>query len=74
MEEGMVLATLPSTRSLEHTLYKVADAVHAKGSHMYLQLWALGLAASVEQLKKEDPFFEYFSAGDAPLSKTPQQQ
>ena len=74
MEEGMVLAILPSTRNLEHTLYKVVDAVHAKGSYMYLQLWALGRAASVEQLRKEDPSFEYVSAGDVPLPRTPQEE
>jgi NADPH2 dehydrogenase len=38
---------------------------------MYLQLWALGRAASVEQLKREDPSFEYVSAGDVPLPKDP---
>ncbi|KAF8499692.1 NADH:flavin oxidoreductase/NADH oxidase [Russula emetica] len=48
---------------------KVTDAVHAKGSYMYLQLWAVGRAASVEQLKGEDPSFEYVSAGDVPLPR-----
>jgi NADPH2 dehydrogenase len=38
---------------------------------MYLQLWALGRAASVEQLKREDPSFEYVSAGDVPLPGEP---
>ena len=38
---------------------------------MYLQLWALGRAASVEQLKSEDPSFEYVSAGDVPLPREP---
>jgi NADPH2 dehydrogenase len=52
-------------------MWKVTDAVHAKGSYMYLQLWALGRAASVEQLKKEDPSFEYVSAGDVPLPRDP---
>jgi NADPH2 dehydrogenase len=41
---------------------------------MYLQLWALGRAASIEHLKKEDPSFEYVSAGDVPLPGTPQQE
>jgi len=50
---------------------KVTDAVHAKGSYMYLQLWAIGRAASVKQLKSEDPSFEYVSAGDVPLPKEP---
>jgi NADPH2 dehydrogenase len=53
---------------------KVTDAVHAKGSFMYLQLWALGRAANIEQLKREDPSFEYVSSGDVPLPRTPQQQ
>jgi NADPH2 dehydrogenase len=51
---------------------KVTDAVHAKGSYMYLQLWALGRAADVELLKKEDPSLEYVGAGDVPLPRTPQ--
>ena len=40
---------------------------------MYLQLWAVGGAASLEELKKEDPSFEYVSAGDIPLPRTAQQ-
>jgi hypothetical protein len=53
---------------------KVTDAVHAKGSFMYSQLWALGRAASAEQLKREDPSFDYVGAGDVPLPRKPQQQ
>ena len=34
---------------------------------MYLQLWALGRAASPELLRREDPYFEYISAGSVPL-------
>jgi NADPH2 dehydrogenase len=41
---------------------------------MYSQLWALGRAASIEQLKRENPSFEYVSAGDVPLPRKPQQQ
>ena len=41
---------------------------------MYSQLWALGRTASVEQLKQEDPSFEYVSAGDVPLPRTAQQE
>ena len=37
---------------------------------MYMQLWALGRAASVELLKREDPSFEYVSASDVPLPTT----
>lgn len=32
---------------------KVADAVHKKGSFIYMQLWALGRASDPTQLKKE---------------------
>ncbi|KAI0000408.1 NADH:flavin oxidoreductase/NADH oxidase [Russula vinacea] len=53
---------------------KVTDAVHAEGSYMYLQIWALGRAASVEKLKKEDPSFDYVSAGDVPVPRKPEQE
>jgi NADPH2 dehydrogenase len=69
----LLLATLASPRSFEHFLYKVTETVHAKGSFMYLQLWAVGGAASVKELKKEDPSFDYVSAGDVPLPRTAQQ-
>ncbi|KAI9448666.1 NADH:flavin oxidoreductase/NADH oxidase [Russula earlei] len=45
---------------------RVTDAVHAKGSFMFLQLWALGRAASPDQLKREDPSFEWVGAGTVP--------
>ncbi|KAJ7678896.1 NADH:flavin oxidoreductase/NADH oxidase [Mycena polygramma] len=34
----------------------ITDAVHAKGSFVYLQLWALGRTAYVEHLAPGDPF------------------
>ncbi|OJT02513.1 hypothetical protein TRAPUB_6930 [Trametes pubescens] len=37
----------------------VVNAVHARGSFIYLQLWALGRAADVDQLKAEDPDFAH---------------
>ncbi|GAA5983281.1 hypothetical protein JCM11641_002248 [Rhodosporidiobolus odoratus] len=43
---------------------KVVDAVHAKGSYIYLQLWALGRAADPGASKKEDSAFEVVSASD----------
>ena len=49
----------------------MTDAIHAKGSYIYLQVWEFGRAASVEQLKSEDPSFEYVSAGHVPLPKEP---
>lgn len=41
--------------------------MHANGSFIYLQLWALGRAADPEVLKAEDPSFPYVSASDVPL-------
>ncbi|KAI0825598.1 hypothetical protein BC629DRAFT_1434220 [Irpex lacteus] len=35
---------------------QVVDAVHARGSFIYLQLWALGRWASPEVLEKEGPY------------------
>jgi NADPH2 dehydrogenase len=71
----LLLATLASKMQvLTLPVFKVTDAVHARGSFMYSQLWALGRTASVEQLKKEDPSFEYVSAGDVPLPRTSQQE
>ncbi|KAI0039631.1 FMN-linked oxidoreductase [Auriscalpium vulgare] len=43
---------------------KVVDAVHANGSYIVLQLWALGRAAIPEVLEQEDPSLPYVSAGD----------
>jgi NADPH2 dehydrogenase len=41
---------------------EITDAVHAKGSFMYLQLWALGRTANPAQLRKEDPSYKYVSS------------
>lgn len=41
--------------------------MHAKGSFIYLQLWALGRAAHPSQLVSEDPSLPYVSASDVPL-------
>ncbi|KAH7397996.1 NADPH dehydrogenase [Cadophora sp. MPI-SDFR-AT-0126] len=44
---------------------KVTEAVHEKGSSIYLQLWALGRAADPSQLKKElGPDAEVKSSGN----------
>ncbi|GAA6010318.1 hypothetical protein JCM11491_006265 [Sporobolomyces phaffii] len=45
---------------------KVVEAVHAKGSYIYLQLWALGRAADPEVLKKETGE-DVHSASDVPF-------
>ena len=42
-------------RSLIH-LTKITDAVHANGSYIYLQLWALGRAGEPGVLKREGGF------------------
>ncbi len=61
----------PACAILITSYTQVSDAVHAKGSYIYLQLWSLGRAASIKQLKREDPSFEYVSAGDVPLPREP---
>lgn len=48
--------------------YQVTAAVHAKGSFIYLQLWALGRAADPAQLVREDPSFSVVSSGDIPAN------
>jgi len=45
---------------------KIVDAGHAKGSYIYLQLWALGRAAEADELKK-DAGEEVHSASDVPF-------
>ncbi|KAA1472714.1 NADH:flavin oxidoreductase/NADH oxidase [Dentipellis sp. KUC8613] len=47
---------------------RVTDAVHAKGSFIYLQLWALGRAADPSQLKRENPAYDLVSASDVPMA------
>ena len=42
--------------------------MHEQGSFIYLQLWALGRAASAEQLAEEDASFPYIGAGSVKLS------
>ncbi|KAJ6612867.1 hypothetical protein B0H10DRAFT_1806688 [Mycena sp. CBHHK59/15] len=37
----------------------VTEAVHAKGSFLFMQLWALGRAARPSDLRAEDPSFPY---------------
>ncbi|RPD63407.1 NADH:flavin oxidoreductase/NADH oxidase [Lentinus tigrinus ALCF2SS1-6] len=47
---------------------KITDAVHAKGSCIFMQLWGLGRAARLEYIRQQDPDFAYVSASDIPLS------
>ncbi|KAI0362490.1 FMN-linked oxidoreductase [Trametes cingulata] len=45
---------------------RVVDAVHAKGSYIYQQLWALGRAADIDVLKAENPDFDYVGPSAIP--------
>ncbi|TDL18661.1 NADH:flavin oxidoreductase/NADH oxidase [Rickenella mellea] len=47
---------------------RVTDAVHAKGSYIFLQMWALGRTANTTQLRKEHPGAPFTSASDIKLS------
>ncbi|KAL4252355.1 Aldolase-type TIM barrel [Abortiporus biennis] len=48
---------------------KVVDAVHAKGSYIYAQLWALGRSADTKYLAKRG--FDFVSASDVPVNNGP---
>ncbi|KAK7031117.1 hypothetical protein VNI00_013722 [Paramarasmius palmivorus] len=50
---------------------KIVDAVHSKGSYIYLQIMPTGRAADLSHLKAIDPTFELVSASDIPLSDSP---
>ena len=50
---------------------RVADAVHEDGSYIFMQIWALGRAATPKVLAAEDPSFPYVSSSDVPLSSRP---
>ncbi|KAK8078611.1 hypothetical protein PG996_004781 [Apiospora saccharicola] len=45
---------------------QVTDAVHAKGSFIWVQLWALGRVASPDALKAENPDFKVKGASPLP--------
>lgn len=46
---------------------EITDAVHAKKSHIWLQLWALGRASNAEELKKQG--LKLQSSSDVPMDK-----
>ncbi|KAF7798994.1 hypothetical protein EIP86_010223 [Pleurotus ostreatoroseus] len=50
---------------------KVTDAVHAKGSYIFLQLWALGRAADPDVLKAEDASLPYVAPSAIQLTGKP---
>jgi len=47
---------------------KITDAVHAKGSFIFLQLWALGRTADIDILEKQVPPSPYVSASAVTLT------
>jgi NADPH2 dehydrogenase len=49
-------------------LLQVTDAVHAKGSYIFLQLWALGRAADIDFLEKQEPPSPYVSASSVTMT------
>ena len=55
-------------RFTESLFHQVTDAVHAKGSHIFLQVWALGRTADPEFLQKQDPPAPYVSASSVPVA------
>ena len=48
---------------------QVTDAVHAKGSYIFAQLWALGRAADPKTIQKYG--YGYVGASDIPLGDYP---
>lgn len=61
-----------SACSLDLTLCsQITDAIHAKGSYVVMQLWALGRAADPSQLTSEDPSYTYHSSSDIRLDDRP---
>ena len=54
-------------RRCQH-VFQVTDAVHAKQSYIFLQLWALGRAATIGFLTQQDPPLPYLSASSIPLT------
>ncbi|PBK86334.1 FMN-linked oxidoreductase [Armillaria gallica] len=49
---------------------EITDAVHAKGSFIFAQLWAQGRAANISDLKDEDPSLELVAPSAIKLSHT----
>ncbi|KAF8550084.1 NADH:flavin oxidoreductase/NADH oxidase [Imleria badia] len=47
---------------------KVTEAIHARGSYIFLQLWALGRAADIDFLENQDPPSAYVSASGVALT------
>ena len=71
MEKGkhtLVLFPLLVVLNQPHEPRQITDAVHAKGSYIFLQLWALGRAADIDTLEKQDPPSPYVGASSVALT------
>ena len=49
-------------------MLQVVNAVHANGSYIFMQLWALGRATNLDLLKAEDPNFDLVGPSSIPMS------
>ncbi|KAI0321038.1 FMN-linked oxidoreductase [Amylostereum chailletii] len=68
-DAGLELRNTPGIYSSEQVAAwkKVVDAVHAKGSFIYCQLWTVGRRSIPEILEAADPSYPYLSAGNLPV-------
>ncbi|KAF9462815.1 hypothetical protein BDZ94DRAFT_1322297 [Collybia nuda] len=46
---------------------EITDGVHANGSYIFLQMWALGRTAIPEQLKSDDPSLDFVAPSAIPM-------
>ncbi|KAH9945547.1 NADH:flavin oxidoreductase/NADH oxidase [Amylocystis lapponica] len=51
---------------------QITNTVHANGSYIFLQIFAIGRSAEVAQLAKEDPNIPYVSSGNIALTGIPE--
>ncbi|KAJ7106649.1 hypothetical protein C8R44DRAFT_843123 [Mycena epipterygia] len=65
--EGTLIAARAGGPEQIATSKVVAEKVHAEGSFVFMQLWALGRSASSEYLTTQNPSFPYVSASDVRL-------
>ncbi|KAK1234882.1 hypothetical protein PQX77_001976 [Marasmius sp. AFHP31] len=47
---------------------EIVNAVHQKGSYIYMQLWTPGRGADPEQLRSEDPSYSYTAPSEIPIT------
>ena len=47
---------------------QIVNTVHANGSYIFLQLWAFGRATDPDQLKAENPSFDFVGPSNIPIS------